>query len=71
MITHLFDYKSTDYIDGGIQYYDCVLKVDIGELKCGQEVSAIAVVLDSGEIEFYDENGECPIHPVPFKVVLQ
>ena len=71
MITDLFDYQSSDFIDGGMQYFDCVLKVNIGKLNIGKKVDAIAIDVDTGLLEFYDGFGEFIIDPIPFKVVPQ
>lgn len=51
-----------DYLDGGVQFYECVLKVDVGPHKVGEKFRCISVMYDEGKMILYDKEGRKPIY---------
>lgn len=51
METTLFNYENYDLLDTlSLQFYNCVLKVDIGRFKAGDEIDCIIMNYDRGKI---------------------
>lgn len=51
METTLFSYEEYDILDTLVlQYYSCILKVDIGRFKVGDEIDYITINYDEGKI---------------------
>lgn len=55
----LFDYEDIDVLgDASFQYYGCTMKIDIGPVKAGDEVSVIELNYDTSELKVYNEDDE-------------
>jgi hypothetical protein len=54
-----FDWTEWDDLgDYMLQFYDPVLKVDLGEFKAGQKFNTATVNFQNGEMEFYNDNDD-------------
>lgn len=66
----LFSWERWDATDTmAFQFYDCVLKVGIGDYAAGTKVSVIFMDYEKGVMEFYNDAGDSVI--AKFKLSLK
>lgn len=57
MENELFSWEGFDVVDTmSLYFYDCVLKVAIGDYAEGTVISGIAISYEEGVMEFYNNN---------------
>ncbi len=66
----LFSLQRWDEMDTmSFQFYDCVLKVGIGDYSAGTKVSGIFMDYENGVMDFYNDDGDAVIET--FKMSLK
>lgn len=69
--SHLFDWDGWDEAgeSSDLQFYNCVLKVDIKDFKAGEKFAVIAMIMSKSVMEFY-RNGmdEQPVASLPMRL---
>lgn len=70
MEDQLFSWERWDSVDTmAFHFYDCVLKVVIGDYSAGTKVSGIFMDYENGVMEFYNDAGDAVL--ATFKMSLK
>lgn len=71
MEREFFDWDNWDELDvTALQFYNCVMKKDVGPIKSGDKINCIAVDFQHGYMIFYNEDGTKELHKESISIKL-
>lgn len=70
MEKQLFDWETYDVIDDDLWlFYDCTLKVDLGQFLAGDELDEITIDFETGVMELYYKGRLASTHNLALTLV--